>query len=146
MFSYGINIKTKIVKKIFIILLVYGCSIPFDITEINNIPKTKFDPVYVKYNYEIIDLRIDIIRQTETEHVNDSTTETVDVPYHKLGFDLGNCLFFDLNENLSLRIDKLLNFNSEGNFTLGRSYKKKRRKIFENNNDTFCIKYPPPSA
>jgi len=62
--------------------------------------------------------RIDLIRQTETETDSNDDCETVDVDYHPLGFDLGNGLFFDLNGNLSLRIDSLLGIQKGENYRI----------------------------
>ena len=105
-----------------VILLVVFCSAcsTLNITEIKNLEKKDFDSMKLKPEIEPNDLRIDIIRQTHDNRVNDSTTETAYTPYHPLGFDLGNGLFYDLCGNLSLRIDYLLNYSWEHDFVIER--------------------------
>ena len=77
-------------------------------------------PVKVELNptYDLFNLRFDIIRQTEEIEKNDSTKKRENVDYHKLGFDLGNFLFVDLNGNLVLRIDQMLGITEKEPFTL----------------------------
>ena len=57
------------------------------------------------------ELRIDVVRQVRETYVDGSTTYYEDVPYHPLGLDLGNSLFYDMHENLSFRLDYLLDIN-----------------------------------
>jgi hypothetical protein len=132
----------------FVVITLSSCS-PKMISEINTLQPEQLEPLSLKPSCEVHNLRIDIIRNTETVQVNDSTTKTEDVPYHPLGFDLGNGLFFDLNENLSFRIDYLLGFNPEKDFTIKRSFhpfKKRHTKFFQFENDTMTYRYPPKKA
>ena len=86
-----------------------------NISQIMNLEKTQFDSLCLIPDSEVNYLRIDLIRQTY-EDVNDSTTK--DTPYHPIGFNLGNGLFYDLNENLCLRLDYILEFSSDTNFEI----------------------------
>jgi len=120
-------------------LFAFGCATPFSLTEINNVQKVEFEPLYIQPDLELYDLRIDIIRQTYDESTSDTTSETRNTPYHAVGFNLGNGLFYDLNGNLSLRIDKLLALNPEANFRLEKAYsgQEDRNVIYSSVNDTF---------
>ena len=100
--------------------IIYGCS-SLDKTVIQTTERFSFEPLLLIPDWEIYDLRIDLIRQTEKKEVNDSTTKTVDVSYHPLGFYLGNGLFIDLNDNLSLLIPHLLQIGWDENFAIKRT-------------------------
>lgn len=111
---------------IILILLTFGCSVTSNISEIKELSKTRFDSLSIQPDVELHDLRIDIIRQTTQERVNDSTTLNKVVPYNFLGFNLGNGLFYDLNNNLSLRIDYLLNIDTKNDFEIQKTYSKSK--------------------
>ena len=126
-----------------LIIVVCACSSPLNLAEINNLTRHEFESLFISSDCELFDLRIDIIRQTYENQVNDSTTETRKVPYHKLGFNLGNGLFYDLNNNLSLRIDYLLNIDPKNNFEIEKKYKRKRwHSLFSYSEGNYCIQYP----
>lgn len=108
--------------------MICACSTPLNLVDINNLNKLEFGPLFISSECELFDLRIDIIRQTYKHQVNDSTSETRKVPYHKLGFNLGNGLFYDLNDNLSFRIDYLLNIDTNSDFVIEKTYARKNRK------------------
>lgn len=132
--------KAYIYILIFLILISFGCSTTLNISEIQELSKTRFDSLEIQPDVELYDFRIDIIRQTTEEQVNDSTTETKDVPYHFLGFNLGNGLFYDLNDNLSLRIDYLLNIDTKNYFEIEKVYSKsKRNRKFKSHKGNFTI-------
>jgi len=90
--------------------------IPFE--EITSFNSNSLDDLELKLATETSNLRIDIIRQTETEEDCEGDSETVNIPYHPLGFDLGNGLFFDFNNNLSFRIDEFLNIDKLDDFEI----------------------------
>lgn len=85
--------------------------------EIQNLNRVAFAPLELAPSVEPTDLRLDVIRQVRTIHDN-TGTHNYPIPNDPLGFDLGNGLFFDLNENFSLRLDKLLDYTSDGPFAL----------------------------
>ncbi len=73
-----------------------------------------------------------------TTYTNNGT-QTLPVPNDPLGFDLGNGLFYDLNQNLSLRIDKMLDFSDAEYFSLKKfenPLDNKGLKMFTFENDT----------
>ncbi len=120
----------------------FGCSTTLKITEIKELSKTNFDSLTIKPDIELYDFRIDIIRQKSEKQVDDCTTETKDVPYHFLGFNLGNGLFYDLNGNLSLRINYLLNIHTDNDFEIEKVYpKNKWNRKYKSHKGKFTIKY-----
>ena len=68
--------------------------------------------------YDIYQLRVDLIRQTTTDYVSDDSYQTDCVPYHYLGVNLGNGLFYDGNNNLTLNLDQLPELQHLENFTV----------------------------
>jgi len=117
-----------------------------NISEIKNLETRKFDTLALNPDWETNDLRIDIIRQTFREEVNDSTKRTKDRPYHPLGFNLGNGLFYDLNKNLSLRLDYILDFSPDQNFEIHstiRPEKSSRVTSYKFINDSLFVQYQP---
>ncbi len=88
--------------------------------EIRNLNRIAFAPLELSASVEPTDLRLDVIRQQTQYYIGDNL-QTMDVPNDPLGFDLGNGLFYDLNQNFSLRLDKLLGYESEEPFALRRT-------------------------
>lgn len=119
-------------------LFCISCA-TLDVNEIKNLNRTEFDPVILSPGYEINNQRIDLIRKNYTENINDSVTETKDSPYHPLGFDLGNGLFYDLRDNLCLKMDFLLGYKAESNFEIHeyRANHKRGTTMYRFFNDTF---------
>ena len=108
-----------------LLFIIYGCA-PLKKTIIENTERLYFQPLVLIPDYDIYDIRIDIIRQTDEKEVDESTTKTEEVPYHPVGFYLGNGLFVDLNDNISLLVPKLLNVDSNEDFVI----KQKQPGIF----------------
>lgn len=130
---------------IFTALLFSSCA-TLDIAEIRNLDRIPFDSPALKPAMELNNLRLDIIRETEDKQINDSTTRTEDVPYHHFGFNLGNGLFYDLNENLCLRVDNLLGFEGKNNFSvskISRPVSNRDISLLIRRNDSISVKYPP---
>ena len=69
--------------------------------------KTSFHNMELSPGQEHNELRIDVIRQVTETYVDGTTTYYEDVPYHSVGLDLSNGLFYDMNGNLSFRLDYL---------------------------------------
>lgn len=99
------------------ILIVSSCK-KLDIHEIKSIEKSPFDDLQLFPDYESNELRIDIIRRITVFYIDEDTYTEEPVPYHPAGLNLGNGLFYDLNGNLSLRIDYLLNFSADQSFEI----------------------------
>lgn len=119
----------QIVTIVLVTILLSACATSLNVSEINSLNRSHFDPLQISVGNELYNLRIDIIRQTDQNQLGSSETETVERPYHPVGFDLGNGLFFDLNENLSFRIDYLMNFDPYRAFGLSTSYLKHEKPI-----------------
>jgi hypothetical protein len=137
------RIKQSLCFYIAIPVLCVSCA-TLNVDEIKNLDKTVFHPLELKPGYEINRLRIDLIRRTYTENVNDSVTETKDTPYHPLGFDLGNGLFFDLNENLCIKMDYLMGFSADDNFEIHQVYRGNHKRgiaVYKFSNDTLKENY-----
>jgi hypothetical protein len=112
-----------------VILLLAGCVTQVPHIEVN-IPaeseQISLEPLQVKIDYEAYLLRIDLIRQstkeeyTTTDWEGKTVTEKRDVtvPYNYLGVDLGNGLFLDAHNNLSISILKLLGIDREDDFKI----------------------------
>jgi hypothetical protein len=137
----------KLTASLNAILFVICCSCTaLNVNEIENLVKAGFEPLTLKPGKETNNLRIDIIRQTYTDNVNDSVKETKDTPYHPLGFDLGNGLFYDLNKNLTFRLDYLMDYSSESNFEIHkirRPGKNRGMFVYRFKNDSLTVSYPP---
>jgi hypothetical protein len=126
------------------ILLGSSCA-TLKIDEVKKLHKARFEPLQLMPAIEPNNLRIDLIRQTNISMVNDLTYETFDIPYHSLGFNLGNGLFYDLNGNLSLRVDSLLNADGH-NFKIRNISQPMRNKgitEYTISNDTLFVQHPP---
>lgn len=127
------------------IILISSCA-TLNISEIKNLDNTKFNSLALIPDWEANELRIDLIRQTYEEDVTDSTQETKETPYHPIGFNLGNGLFYDLNENLCLRLDYIMGFSKDNDFEIQkitRPEKNKSYTIYSFINDTLTVQYPP---
>jgi hypothetical protein len=106
---------------------------------------TRFEPLTLEPALEANELRVDLIRQSESVKVNDTTSEDRDTPYHPLGFDLGNGMFFDLNGNLSFRLDELLGVSDQDCWSAMETNRRKLR--WPNQIYSFCdgyltVRYP----
>jgi len=75
------------------------------------------DPIVLVPGYDISDIRVDIIRQTDTGF-NDGSGDSDDAPYHPVGFYLGHGLFLDLKDNISFLIPELFNLHLIENFVI----------------------------
>ena len=107
---------------IIVSFLLSACA-SLNIQEIKSMNKTHFLDMELSAGQEHNELRIDVIRQVTETYVDGSTTYYQDVPYHPLGLDLGNGLFYDMNGNLSFRLDFLLDFNPEEPFEINENIK-----------------------
>ncbi len=89
--------------------------------------------------FDIYEQRIDVIRQRESFALDDQCV-TEDIPYHPVGIDLGNGLFFDLNCNLSLLINKLPWVENEHEFSVEKlnRFTEDLRSAFNATGDQIC--------
>lgn len=121
--------------------LLLGCSCAtLDIREIETLEREQFEPVTLRPAWETHNMRLDVIRQTES--TGDSTGTTEETAYNPLGFDLGNGLFYDLNDNLSLRLDQIMDFSPGGPFEVievGRPGRRGTTTVYKFENDSLTI-------
>lgn len=109
------NVKSLLLT-ISLAIVATACS-TLSPREIQNLNRVAFAPLELTPSVEPIDLRLDVIRQ-QNQYYDGTSLQTTIVPNDPLGFDLGNGLFYDLNENFSLRLDKLLGYASDEPFAL----------------------------
>lgn len=124
-------------------LMLLGCSSPMDLTNIREGGKLEFEQLNIQPGYELEDLRIDIIRQEKIVQV-DSVESTEKVSYHPIGFNLGNGLFYDLNENLSIRPQELLMISPTETYQIKKITNVKKEKgirIKEKSNEQICERW-----
>jgi hypothetical protein len=129
-----------------ILLILSSSCATLSVADIRNLDRTEFEPLTLKPDFEIHEMRLDLIRQTYEHTVNDSTLETLDSPYHPLGFDLGNGLFYDLNENLCFRLDYLLGYSDQDCFDIKRIDRRNRKRpdcVYTFCDNTLTRTYPP---
>lgn len=102
--------------------------------------------VSIAADFDLFELRYDIIRQTEEVNNTDSTCKTVDLDYHVLGFELGNFLFFDVKNNLSLRMDKIFGLDYSNDFIIQEEsypFRKNRSQFYTFQDATFYDRNGP---
>lgn len=109
------NVKVLLLA-VSLVTVATACS-TLNPKEIQSLNRVAFAPLELTPSVEPTDLRLDVIRQ-QTQYYQGSNLQTMDVPNDPLGFDLGNGLFYDLNQNFSLRLDKLLGYASDEPFAL----------------------------
>lgn len=98
------------------LILCFGCQSSKSL-RLDGMTMTELDPLILEPGYDPYELRIDILRQLQSDYdLVMEMTNVEKVPYHPIGFDLGNGLFFDLNENLSLKINQLSVIDDPGTF------------------------------
>ena len=101
-------------------------------------------PLSTIHDYDIYNLRADVIRQQMTTVVNDIYTVTP-LPYHQIGLRLGNGLFFDLNSNLGIDLTEMLNLDEDRNFIITKTHYKadgslgNKQTFYRRENDFFCV-------
>ena len=97
-------------------LFIAGCFYaPIYQTELEAIEiSDSLDPIELTPDFDPYLLRIDLIRQTRC----DGNDDTQNVNYSRLGFRLGNGLFFDYNNNLSILIPELFGIVGLENFSI----------------------------
>ena len=104
---------------------------PFDAESPSKSKATFFQQLELNVAYELEELRVDIIRKETTSADGDGNSTTEDVPYHPLGFDLGNGLFYDLNGNLALRLKHLFDLDGRNEFSLKRIERVQQNRCIE---------------
>jgi len=109
------------------VLLMSACT-SLNHLDIRSMDRQAFEAPELRPSFEVNDFRVDLIRQTTSVQVNDSTSTTENTPYHPVGFDLGNGLFYDLNGNLGFRVEALLELTEDNCFNLEKTSRRKQRR------------------
>ncbi|MEM1323954.1 MAG: hypothetical protein AAGG75_27080 [Bacteroidota bacterium] len=113
-------------------IILSGCA-RLNKQEIQSLRSTKVSPLALQPSYHLDEFRLDVIRQTTEDCPNDGIRSESDVPYHPMGFDLGNGLFFDMNRNLSFRVDQLFDINEDEDYVI--EVKRGRRVSYRTKKD-----------
>ena len=95
-----------------------SCCQRFSTQELSELPLAEAGPLQLTPSFELFEWRYDLIRQQEAFSDSEGNPYYRNVDYHPVGFDLGNGLFLDMNDNLSFRVDRLLgiDYGSGGTF------------------------------
>ncbi len=125
------------------LLLLFSCSPRFDVQELQGLSFAEAGPIQLTPSFELFDWRYDIIRQEDSYSDAEGNFYTSDRDYHPIGFNLGNGLFIDMNDNLSFRIDQLLGIDYSTGATIDRIVSRRSGPaIIENyqlTTDAHCI-------
>lgn len=136
--------KFKIILPIFLLLtLLQSCSQVFqkDILALHN-KEQEWELLRLEPMADIYLLRLDLIRERENyANPNGFGGSTVLAPYHRLGFNLGNGLFFDLNDNLCLLVPELFGLGREETFEIEEQTSPRRSNSYAHTGDQFIAKY-----
>lgn len=139
----------KALYVILLLVLISSCA-TLNKTAILNSNKVQLDELTLEPDFDLYNLRINLIRQKTMEQEDDSTEHEIDVSYHCLGFNLGNGLFYDLNNNLSIKLTELFQIKTNGEFKIIRetpafifkkrvTYTRKGQTFKENGTGLFSI-------
>ena len=125
----------RLIGLIGLALFAFSCS-NLNMYEIKRLEKEVVEELKLEPAPNCNELRIDIIRNVTT-YYNGSYTTTELVPYHKLGFDLGNGIFYDLNGNLCLLIEHIFGLSPKSEFLIEQNInpstdRKKRLYAYKN--------------
>lgn len=122
---------------------VQGCA-TLDSQEIRSLNRVPFADLTLQPAVEPTQLRVDVVRQQTQQQTGPSPATYQDVPYHPLGFDLGNGLFYDLNGNLSFRVNALLSVKEQEAFQIRKDdlmRKKRSTEFYTLANDSLMLSF-----
>jgi len=130
-----------IVFAVFSLVLLQSCGSVLE-SNITKLEKIAPEPLKLEPGYDLYSIRLDLIRQTDSSPSGFGTGQqfqnnTRNVPYHRLGFHLGNGLFLDLNDNLSILVDKLYDIKDGENFEIVEQISPQRKRRYTKRNDIF---------
>ncbi len=135
---------------VFISLALAGCSV-LKPTGVEPELRTTPAPLTTRPGYDIYNLRADIVRQQTTTMVNE-VYMTEPMPYNKIGMRIGNGLFFDMNNNLSIDLLRMLDADESVEFTITKTYYKHngelsgRQQVHKREGGWYCISTGGPSS
>ncbi len=123
---------------IFAFAILQSCS-PVLEQNITNLEKIDLEPLKLEPGYDLYSIRLDVIRETETSAGGQGGTQFAS--YNRLGFHLGNGLFYDLNNNLSILVDKLYEIKENENFEITERVTPQRRNRYTKEGNTYEERY-----
>lgn len=132
----------KIHPLLFLFFIGLCSCASLDVKEIKKLDRIPFDPLQIRPELEPNNLRIDVIRQSTTSYMGENAWNHTTDPYHPLGFDIGNGIFYDLNHNLSLRLDHFMEFAPDQEFSVEETNirtKYKRSRVYTYRNDSLFL-------
>jgi hypothetical protein len=124
-------------------LILYSCaSSRLSPADIKSKSDQQFEDLFLTVGHEVNDLRLDIIRQTTDCVDSDGVVTSQEVAYHPMGLYLGNGLFFDLNNNLSIRIDSLYAIGEMEDYEIVKTgnINRKTRVVYSRNQNEICYR------
>lgn len=106
-------------------------------------------PFNMQMAAEVAEFRIDLVRQTHMETESDASgtgthTSTENIPYHPLGVYLGEGVFVDVNNNLSINVLALLEEQLPNKCAITEQERNwvRSRRILEMNGDSWTLSTP----
>lgn len=123
------------------VLLLPGCA-TLDKTALSELQRVPFEPLALQPSFDVYEIRLDLIREKDTPMLSDSTGTEEELSYRTLGFYLGNGLFYDLNNNLSLLVPDLFQIDPAANFTIEEKDRRNMQEvIYRREPETFSVEY-----
>ncbi len=119
-----------------ILLLTQSCS-PVLQKEINSLQKEPLEPLELRPGYDLFRIRMDVIRERQNTANIANGPSTVNAPYHRLGFHLGNGLFYDLNDNLCLLVPELYGIAVDDDFEIEEQTSPQRKNRYTMKGDVY---------
>ncbi|MEE4176195.1 MAG: hypothetical protein V2I46_01665 [Bacteroides sp.] len=123
------------------VLFLPGCA-TLDKAALSELQRVPFEPLALQPSFDVYQIRLDLIRETDRAVLPDSTVTEEEESYRTLGFYLGNGLFYDLNKNLSLLIPDLFQVDPAASFTIQETDRRNfRNVIYRRDAETYQIEY-----
>ncbi len=119
---------------IFTAIILQSCG-PVLKQNITSLDKIDLEPLKLEPGYDLYSIRLDIVRETENSPNFRGGTQLM--PYHRLGFHLGNGLFYDLNDNLCLLVNDIYGIEEDENFEIVERVSPQRRNRYTRDGNIF---------
>ncbi len=93
---------------LFCLLCLWSACTSLNKAVVSNSDKREgLQKLHLSAGYDVYQLRVDLIRQVTSNYAGNNNYQTSPIPYHYLGVNLGNGLFYDANHNLTLNLNQL---------------------------------------
>lgn len=134
--------KSHLILPVFFLFFLLQSCAPALEKEIVGLKNQQWDLLELTPGYDFYFMRLDIIRERETfNDPNGIGGSTGPAPYHRLGFHLGNGLFYDLNDNLSLLVPKIYGLEGDDPFSIAEQTSTRRTNRYTRTKDEFIARY-----